>query len=106
MFQKFRLNRIKYLILILLYIFFLPRVNAIVKPTNEFYVNYGSLYSADREVFDKSWFSKPVLMDFEEKRYPVPNEYGKTLETIYGNYSKLPGFSKRFPKHSYFVNIE
>lgn len=52
MFQKFRLNRIKYLILILLYIIFLPRVDAIVEPTSNFYVNdYANILSNETEEY-------------------------------------------------------
>ena len=72
--------------------------------SNKFYVNYGSLYNANREVFPKKWFEKTANIEFEGKEFPVPSEYGKTLEKIYGDYKKLPPYSKRFPKHSYFVN--
>ena len=44
-FQKFRLNRIKYLILILLYMAFTPSVKAMVSPTNDFYINdYANIF--------------------------------------------------------------
>lgn len=49
-FQKFRLNRIKYLILILLYIAFTPSVKAMVSPTNDFYINdYANILSSETE---------------------------------------------------------
>ena len=51
-FQKFHLNRIKYLILILLSIVFLPSVKAIVSPTNDFYVNdYANILSSETEQY-------------------------------------------------------
>lgn len=51
-FQKFHLNRIKYLILILLYVAFIPSVKAIVSPTNEFYVNdYANILSSETEEY-------------------------------------------------------
>ena len=56
-FQKFRLNRINYLILILLSIVFIPKVNAIVDPTSNFYVNdYANILSEETEkyIMDKS----------------------------------------------------
>lgn len=74
-------------------------------PQNEYYVNYGSLYSVDREVFRKDFLSSKLDIKFEDCDFPAPHEYGKVLEIIYGDYKKLPSFSKRFPKHSYFVNI-
>jgi len=50
-FQKFRLNRIKYLILILLSIVFLPSVKAI-GPTSDFYVNdYANILSDETEQY-------------------------------------------------------
>jgi len=52
MFQKFHLSRIKYLILILLSIVFLPSVKAIVKPTSDFYVNdYANILSNETEQY-------------------------------------------------------
>ena len=49
-FQKFHLNRIKYLILILLCAAFIPGVKAIVSPTNNFYVNdYANILSSETE---------------------------------------------------------
>ena len=46
----FHLNRIKFLILILLSIVFLPSVKAIVKPTNNFYVNdYANILNEETE---------------------------------------------------------
>lgn len=51
-FQKFLLNRINYLILILLSIVFLPSVKAIVKPTNNFYINdYANILSSETEEY-------------------------------------------------------
>lgn len=51
-FQKFRLNRIKYLILILLSIVFIPSVKAIVSPTSDFYVNdYANILSSETEQY-------------------------------------------------------
>ncbi len=51
-FQKFYLNRIKYLILILLTILFIPNVKAIVKPTSNFYVNdYADILSEETEKY-------------------------------------------------------
>ena len=56
-FQKFHLNRINYLILILLSIVFLPSVKAIVSPTSNFYVNdYANILSSETEqyIMDRS----------------------------------------------------
>ena len=51
-FQKFHLNRIKYLILILLSITFISNVKAIVKPTNDFYINdYANILSEETKQY-------------------------------------------------------
>ena len=51
-FQKFHLNRIKYLILVLLSITFISNVNAIVQPTNNFYINdYANILSSEIEEY-------------------------------------------------------
>ncbi len=71
----------------------------------DYFVNYGSLYSVEREVLHKGFFKNSVEVEFNGLKFPVPQDYGKVLETVYGDYKKLPPFSKRFPKHSYFVNI-
>lgn len=50
--QKFHLNRIKCLILILLFIIFTPQVQAIVKPTNNFYINdYANILTTETEEY-------------------------------------------------------
>lgn len=51
------MNRIKFLILILLFVVFIPKVNAIVEPTRDFYVNdYANILSSELEdyIIDKS----------------------------------------------------
>ena len=51
-FQKFHLNRIKYLILILLFTLVIPSVSAIIKPTSNFYVNdYANILSEETEQY-------------------------------------------------------
>lgn len=57
MFQKLILNRIKFLILILLFLTFTTKVKAIVEPTSDFYVNdYANILSEETEkyIMDKS----------------------------------------------------
>lgn len=60
-FQMYRLNRIKFLILILLCIAFIPNVKALVKPTERFYINdYADILSSDVEDYI---FNKSVALD-------------------------------------------
>ena len=51
-FLMFHLNRIKYLILIFLFIAFIPNVKAIVSPTKDFYVNdYANILSSETKQY-------------------------------------------------------
>ena len=67
-------------------------------------VNYASLYNAEKEFFESKWFEKQEFVDFCGHKMPIPKDYEKVLETTYGDFRKLPPYSKRFPKHSYMVN--
>lgn len=52
MFQKFHLNKIKILILILFFYLFIPNVKAIVNPTSDFYVNdYANVLSNETKEY-------------------------------------------------------
>jgi len=82
-FQKFRLNRIKYLILILLTVVFLPNVKAIVSPTHNFYVNdYANILSEETEQYI---INKSIQLNNIDGTQivvvTVPNLEGIALET-------------------------
>lgn len=84
-FQKFHLNRIKYLILILLCVAFIPSVKAIVSPTNDFYVNdYANILSSETEDYI---LNRSVALNNADGTQivvvTVPNLEGMSLE----NYS-------------------
>ena len=81
-FQKFHLNRIKYLILVLLSITFISNVNAIVQPTNNFYINdYANILSSEIEEYI---LKKSVQLDDSDGTQivvvTVPNLEGMSLE--------------------------
>ena len=83
MFQMFHLNRIKYLISILLCICFLPSVSAIVKPTNKFYINdYANILSNETEEYI---LNKSIQLNNADGTQivvvTVPNLEGMTLES-------------------------
>lgn len=66
----------------------------LVEKEGEMMTNIYGAYGA-REIMPKEYFGAPVLMDFEEtKLYGVakPHEY---LQTMYGDYMKLPPEEKR-----------
>lgn len=53
--------------------------------------------------FEKEWFSKVEMMDFEDIKIAVPYKYHEVLVTSYGNYMELPPKSKQVPLHGYKI---
>ena len=82
-FQMFHLNRIKLLILILLYLVFIPNIKAIVNPTKDFYINdYANLLSSETKEYI---LTKSVALNNADGTQivvvTVPNLEGMDLET-------------------------
>jgi len=81
-FQRFLLSRIKYLILILLFIVSTSNVNAIVKPTERFYINdYANILSNETEEYI---FNRSVTLNNVDGTQivvvTVPNLEGMSIE--------------------------
>ena len=53
--------------------------------------------------FEKEWFSKTRLMDFEDIKVTVPYNYHEVLVTSYGNYMELPPKEAQVPTHAYRI---
>ena len=53
--------------------------------------------------FEKEWFNKTILMDFEDIKVAVPYKYHEVLVTIYGNYMELPPKEDQVPTHAYRI---
>ena len=53
--------------------------------------------------FEKEWFSKTKLMDFEDIKVAVPYKYHEVLVTSYGNYMELPPKEAQVPTHAYKI---
>lgn len=66
-------------------------------------INYGSLYPAEKECFQKKLFSESDHVEFEGCKFPAPKGYKEVLKNTYNDFESLPPYSKRFPKHSFFV---
>ena len=49
----------------------------------------------------REWFNETKWLQFEDIKVPVPGEYRKVLNAIYGDYMKLPPKEKRVPTHWY-----
>lgn len=72
----------------------------------EFYANYGSQYPIKRWTMQKSYFSEPVRIRFEDRIYNAPKEYAKVLESIFGmNYMELPPEDKRKTHYPLYVKF-
>lgn len=58
------------------------------------------------EVFEKSWFERPVSVPFEDTTIYVPNGYHEFLTALYGDYMKLPPVEKRVSHPGYFIDLK
>lgn len=56
-----------------------------------------------RDIFEKEWFDKTLLLPFEDYKFRVPKNYEKVLEHIYGDYMKLPPIDQQIGHHFYRV---
>lgn len=61
-------------------------------------VDIFSPYPLERSVFEPSWFEAATL-PFEGRQRPVPKEWNKVLEIMYGDWERLPAPNDRFPHH-------
>jgi len=55
--------------------------------------NFGAIY----QVYKKDIFLPVKELEFEGRRFPVPNKYEEYLTMIYKDYMKLPPENKRYP---------
>lgn len=55
--------------------------------------------------FDANDFGKPLYLDFEGRKLPVPAKYDKLLTIFYGEYKKLPPEDQRQPQHGVDIVI-
>lgn len=50
----------------------------------------------DKVVFDKSVYGTPIKLVFEDCEFNAPHKYIQFLESVYGDYKKLPPESERY----------
>ncbi len=55
----------------------------------------------DSRIFEKEWFEKTIMVDFEGKQYPAPVGAANYLNTAYGDYLQLPPVEQRVSHHSF-----
>jgi len=53
----------------------------------------------DKEIMPKEYIGNPVLAQFEEKEYLIPEQYDNYLTHLYGDYMTLPKEEDRQMKH-------
>lgn len=63
-------------------------------------------WGSDMMPFEKEYFASTVRMLFETMEVPVPVEYKKVLEKLYGNYMEMPPVEKRCPQHNYSAYVK
>ena len=62
----------------------------------QYYANFGSQYSIDKQTHLITSFGDGLLLDFEDKKYSVPVAYDTVLKSIFGNhYMDIPPEEKR-----------
>ncbi len=80
--------------------FMLNRIMCLFKnKKNPAYLYDGMGRNIYNGAFPADYLKEAVYVDFENRKLPVPAEYSKYLEYLYGDYSKLPPLSKRIQCH-------
>jgi hypothetical protein len=55
-------------------------------------------------IWDTSCFAKSIIVDFEYMKIPVPVDYEQILQSVYGDYNKLPPIAERGKRHAIFFD--
>lgn len=53
--------------------------------------------------YEREWFAKRILVDFEKYQFWVPEKYDEILKKSYGNYMELPPEDQRVMTHNYKI---
>lgn len=58
-------------------------------------------------IYQRSWFTETVEMDFENLKVPVSAHYDELLTTLYGDYMQLPSEEERkIKEHALLIDTE
>lgn len=61
--------------------------------SDDWFSCFGAMY--EQNIHPREYYEKPVYVEFEDMKVPVPKEYDKYLRKIYGDYMILPDKSQR-----------
>lgn len=76
----------------------------IKKHTNEKNKYIGLVCWTNKAVtYERQWFEKRVLVDFEKHKFWAPEKYDEVLRITYGDYMILPPEEKRVMTHDYKI---
>lgn len=74
--------------------------------SNEYFINYGSQYSVEKQTHEKSRYFPTKYIKFENKKYKAPNDIDYILKKLYGNkYMELPPKEKRISHTPLFIKF-
>ncbi len=77
------------------------------KGESKYFMNFGSQYGIKKQVHPKDKYLPAKELEFEGKRYNVPNDYEYVLKKIYGNnYMELPPEEKRVTHNPMKIKFE
>lgn len=60
---------------------------------------FGGAYSYEKEAIRREWITNVVMVEFENIQFCIPKEAKLMLNSIYGDYLKLPPEDKRYNRH-------
>lgn len=114
--QNYTKSRIKNLIKYI--VNYVININVVVKIENyimqlnkndnsRYFVNFGSQYGIKKQTHLKEKYFPAKELEFEGKKYKVPNDYDYVLTKIYGkNYMQLPPIEKRITHNPIKIKFE
>lgn len=65
-----------------------------------------SQYAYEKQCMPRSIYGKPVLLEFEGRRYYAPEKYEAYLTRLYGDYMQLPPEEKRQANLEVYAEVE
>ena len=70
--------------------------------TNKLVCSMASHYSYFKQCMPYEIYGEPILMNFEDQQFYVPNQVHEYLRRIYGDYNRLPSEEEKLIQINYF----